>query len=815
MAELRKVLLIDGHGLAYRAFFALPDTLTTADGQPTNAVYGFTSMLLKVLGEERPDAVVVAFDGPRSELRRTKEYPEYKAQRPGMPDDLKSQMSMINSLLEAMSIPVVQVPGYEADDVLGGMARRVADAGDEAVILTGDKDTLQLVGDRVRVIFTGRGITETYPYDTEAVESRYGVPPGKIPEIIGLKGDPSDNIPGVPGIGEKGACALIKEYGSLDNLYAHIDEVTGPKRRETLISNRDTAYLSRDLAVIDTGVPLTLDPGSVELWTWDRRKVLAHLSSLDFQTLARRFVELFGDAGEGAETEVGTGAGIEYSMVDADSTEALHGFEEKVASSGSVAVAAAITGDGYCDLELHALALCTERLALFVSLPQGGPAWDTARRVLESPSLKLVHDGKRILEALGRAAIPVRGVSFDTAIAAYLVDPARGSYSTWDLWQKHATGVITVDGRAEELPEQFSLLADEDTDGEGSLLAAEAARVFHLKPDLAGELRRLEMYALFETVEMPLMHVLEAMEETGVALDISLIRDLSNQAAVTLAGLEEEIFELAGRTFNIGSTKQLAVVLFEDLGLDPVKKTKTGYSTDSSVLESLKNEHPIAQKIIEHREFSKLKSTYLDVLPSLVCPSTGKVHCSFNQTVTTTGRISSSNPNLQNIPVRTEVGRRIRAAFLPGGSGWKMLVADYSQIELRVLAHMSEDPFLLDAFARDADIHTETASLVFGVSADEVTPEMRRVAKMVNFGVVYGMGYYGLSTRLGISHEEATLFIDAYFKKYAGCCRLQGPLHQRDCPEGIRRDAARQAAIYRGTCESEPADEGTRREARG
>ena len=766
MAEPRKVLLIDGHSLAYRAFFALPDTLATSAGQTTNAVYGFTSMLLKALANERPDAVIVAFDGPRALLRRTEEYPDYKAHRPTMPDELRSQMRLIEDLLVAMRIPTVQVPGYEADDVLGGMARRVAGSGDFAVILTGDKDALQLVGDGVEVVLTGRGITETDSYDRQAVEAKYGVPPEKIPEIVGLKGDPSDNIPGVPGIGEKGACSLIQKYGSLDNLYEHIDEVSGEKRRSALLENRDMAYLSRDLAVIDTGLPLELDPGTVEFEIWDRQEVIDHLVALEFRTLARRFMELFpGSRGEaGAEP----GGEIAYSVVDPTSADSLKRFEEDVARAGAVALAAELDGSGYCEIRLKSFALCTGGLSLSVDTADRGPAAETARRVLASPVEKWVHDGKGLLEALGRERIAIENVSFDTAVAAYLENPSLGTYSLWELWQKSKEERIVVEGRAEEVAEQASLLA-EDVDGRLDLrMVTEAARVFHLKPILDDLLHSSGMAPLFLEVEMPLMLVLKEMEETGVSLDTELLKGLSGEAADALAMLEREIFELAGHVFNVGSTRQLAEVLFGELGLTPVKKTKTGFSTDSSVLESLKAAHPIAGKVVEYREFSKLKSTYFDALPLLVCPSTGKIHCSFNQTVTTTGRISSSNPNLQNIPVRTDAGRRIREGFLPGIPGWKMLVADYSQIELRVLAHMSGDTSLLDAFEKDADIHTETASEVFGVGVEDVTPEMRRVAKMVNFGVVYGMGYYGLSTRLGISMEEATRFIDTYFERYEG-----------------------------------------------
>jgi DNA polymerase-1 len=766
----RKVLLIDGHSLAYRAFFALPDTLATSGGQLTNAVYGFTSMFLKALEEERPDAVIVAFDGPRAELKRTHEYPEYKAHRPTMPEELRSQMGMIDHLLQAMRVPTVQVTGSEADDVLGTMARRIAAAGDEAVILTGDKDTLQLVGDGVRVVLTGRGITETYPYDRRTVEEKYGVPPDRLPDIVGLKGDATDNIPGVPGIGEKGACSLIQQYGSLENLYEHLDDISGAKRKSALEDNRDTAFLSRSLAVIDTDVPVELDLGGVRFGDWNRQEVLDHLSALEFKTLARRFLDTFGAGEASAEGREPAGADVSYTLVDGRDESELRSFEESVAAAGSAAVKAVVTGSGFCDVELEKLAVAgDDRVLVLGGDPHGAdsPAFQTARRILESPIEIFLHDGKAVLEALDRIGVATRNAKFDTAIAAYLENPSQGTYLLWDLWEKNVDRPISVEGAEQETPEQVALIPDEGEKADLTL-ATDAARIYHLRPVMADKLYNYGMKELFENIEMPLAGVLREMEETGVALDSSILEGLSREAASALEMLENDIFELAGHEFNIGSTRQLAEVLFDQMGIPSVKKTKTGYSTDSSVLENLRQDYPIAEKIVEYREFSKLKSTYFDVLPALVCPRTGRVHCSFNQTATATGRISSSSPNLQNIPVRTDIGRRIRTAFIPGRPGWKLLVADYSQIELRVLAHMSRDPHLLDAFARDADIHTETASEIFGIPAEEVSPEMRRMAKVVNFGVVYGMGYYGLSSRLGISREQATVYIDTYFEKYAG-----------------------------------------------
>jgi len=778
----RKVILVDGNSLAYRAFFALPDTMTTRGGQPTNAVYGFTSMLLKVVEEENPDAVLVAFDGPRRELKRTREYPEYKAQRPTMPDELRAQMEMIDRLLEAMRIPSITAPGFEADDILGTLARRVKTKGDEAVIVTGDKDTLQLADRGIRILMTARGITETETFDPAAVERKYGIAPDKIPDFIGLKGDSTDNIPGVPGIGEKGASKLIRRFGSLEKVYENLDEISGTKTRQSLEDNRETAILSKELATIDTEVPIELDPGEITFGEWERHEVLDYMSALEFQTLARRFLEMFGGPSDSfSSADVSE---LAYSIVHADDRGEVESFVEEVESGGTAAVTSRLEGDGYCSLELQALAIATADKVLMAGFAgefPGGPAVQAIRQILGSSVKKSFYDSKPTCEAIDKAGLELRNVTFDAGIAGYLENPSLGTYYLWDLWEKNVGKSINIDGKTQKVQEQDSLLA-EGGDEDDLRLVTEAAQLFHLKPRMEQKLADLGMSGLFENVEMLLMIVLKDMETTGVALDTSVIDGMKKEVEGTMDVLEHEIYVLAGSEFNIGSPKQLAKILFEEMEIPPLKKTKTGYSTDSSVLETLSKEHPIAKKLMEYREHSKLKSTYLDVLPALICPATGRVHCSFNQMATATGRISSSRPNLQNIPVRTEFGRRIRAAFVPGDEDNKILVADYSQIELRVLAHMSGDELLLDAFAKDADIHLETAAKIFDANPDDVTKEQRRMAKVVNFGVVYGMGYYGLSTRLGISLERATDFIDTYFERYEGVRK-----YREDCIEQASR----------------------------
>lgn len=762
MAENLKVLLIDGHSLAYRAFFALPSTLTTSTGKPTGAVYGFTSMLLKVLAEENPDVCIVAFDGPRAELHRTKIYPEYKGQRKPMPAELKEQLGMIENLLKKMKIMKVQVQGFEADDILGTIAKKLAKKGDNVFILTGDRDTLQLVDDRTKVILTSRGITDVEFYDREKVKEKYGVPPEKIPEVKALEGDASDNIPGVSQIGAKGARELISKYGSLDELYEHLDEVKG-RKREPLEKEKDTAFISRELARINTEVPIEIDLEDAQVGRWDVKEVIDYLSVLEFKTLINRFLEI---AGEKNESDVHQ-SGIRIRLLGKSANE-IESFKKNLLECKAVGLAAEITGSGFCDISCINLALATDSMALIIHLENGdaenGIIREFLSSVFSSDIEKRACEGRKIILGLWKSGFEFSGPIFDTSVASYLLNPSLPSYHLETIWERNSGEKVMIEGETTTLERNPSLL--DYGKEQRNRLAIEAAQAFRLGPVLWKKLEESGMKKLAREIEMPLVLTLAGMEKSGVAVDRGVLDELSKDAQATLSALEEEIFELAGHPFNISSTKQLGKVLFEEMGITPLKKTKTGYSTDSSVLEILKSDYEIAGKLLEYRENSKLKSTYLDALPALVCSETGRIHCSFNQTATATGRISSSNPNLQNIPVRTELGKKIRHAFVPGEKGWKLLVADYSQIELRVLAHMSEDPLLLEAFERDADIHAETASSLFGIPPEEVTPEARRMAKVVNFGIVYGMGYYGLSSRLGISSEEATKYIDTYFRKY-------------------------------------------------
>lgn len=762
----KKILLIDGHSLAYRAFFALPKSLSTSSGQVTNAVYGFTSMLFKVLAEEKPDACVVAFDVPRGELERTQAFAEYKAQRPKVPDELISQVELIEELLERLRIPVVRQSGHEADDVLGTLAKKASTLGYDVFVLTGDRDILQIVGNGIKVILISKGITQTRVFDEGKVREEFGVPPDRLPDVIGLKGDPSDNIPGVPGIGEKSARDLIARYGSLESLYEHIDEVGGESKRNILLEHRDKAFFSRELATMKTNLPLDFDFEEAKLGNWEEEEVLDFLRVLEFEVLSSRFIQNFSH--HNLDEESGKKE-ISYSPVSSADKSHLDDFLEEAREEGAVGVALRVHGSSYCDIELVSMALATESKFLTVS-SDCGEAFEVAKAIAEDErTQKWLHNGKEAILSLEKLGVFLKGVTFDTGLASYLENPSSAAYDPESLAERNS---LNVEVRG-EVPEETPNLFEEDSSREFIHLGVDAGRVFHLKRLLEEKISKLGMERLLAEVEVPLMFVLAEMEKNGVAIDLDVIETLAAETKSKMSELEKRIFELVGHSFNLDSPKQLSKVLYGEMGIPPIKKTKTGYSTDSSVLETLAENYEIARALLEYREYSKLKSTYYDVLPKLICPSTGRLHCSFNQTAAVTGRISSSNPNLQTIPVRSDTGRKMRSAFVPGTSGWKILVADYSQIELRVLAHMSEDEGLVSAFENDADIHAETASELFGINPAQVGPSERRIAKTVNFGIVYGMGQYGLASRLGISKEEASDFINRYFEKYPGVRRYR------------------------------------------
>ena len=735
-----KLVLIDGNSLLYRAFFALPP-LTNAAGEMTNAAYGFAAMLFKIMDEEQPDMMAVSFDLPTPTFRHER-FPDYKATRPRMPDELAPQIGMAREILEAMHIPAYDLEGYEADDIIGTLSREAEQAGYQVLVVTGDLDELQLVSDRVSVMMTRRGITDTVVYDPAAVKERYGFPPDELPDFRALRGDTSDNIPGVPGIGEKTAATLVARYGSLENVLAHADEVKPPRIGEALILHADLARRAKELGVIVRDLPIKLDPKALARRPPDPARLVELFRRLDFRSLLSRV--------EVAPKKISD----EHRVVTrADQVRKLAG---ELAGAHDLVVRP--LADALPAMRSEMVGLCLLGAAEpVVVVADGGKLADLLaplKPLLESPdSSKVGHDLKRLAILLSRHGIALRGLAFDTMIASYLVNPAR----------KHDLG-STVYDHVQGVAQAELALGDWSAPAASAVAARQIAA---LRSRLADELQRLELTALFSEVEMPLVPVLADMERIGVAIDVPALEGLSGRLGERAGELEQGIYALAGEEFTIGSPKQLGRILFEKLGLPPdrSRRTKTGYSTDADVLAGL-SEHEIVGRILEYREITKLKSTYVDALPRLVNPETGRLHTSLNQAVTATGRLSSSDPNLQNIPIRTELGAEIRRAFIPGRPDHVLLSADYSQIELRILAHITGDENLIEIFRRDEDLHHAAAMEIFGVGHDGVTPKMRAFAKMVNFGIPYGISEFRLAREMGISVEEATRYVNRYFARF-------------------------------------------------
>ena len=764
-----KLVILDGNSLLYRGFFAMR-ALSTSDRLPTNAVYSFVLMLLTILEREKPDAIFAAFDPPVATFRH-KELESYKGTRKSMPDDLKPQRALAREVASAFRVPNVEVEGYEADDVCGTLAEIAKHHGYEVLIVTGDGDALQLVDDgsplegrgQVQAMITVKGVTDTVVYDEAAVRTRYGLTPAQIPDFKGLKGDASDNLPGVPGIGEKGASKLLKDYGTLENLLFRVDEQP-EKIKNALITHTDTALQCKRLATIVRDVPL---PEWVKLAPDyqangpDFEAVKELFERLEFRTLVKRLpglereqraksLEPVAEAAPAAAPSSVEGQSITTPeqldallarLADAD---APAGVQLHLAPPTGVKPAAM----SLMNAELQGVAFGLPDSAFYAAWADWGaaltPYLENAARA------KSVYDLKLATGILGRNGVTLRGVAFDVLLAAYLLNAGRSGYPLADLAADNVG---------------MELVADPENPPAGAM--DEARAVYSLEATLAPRLERDGLQSIFTDIEMPLAPILAGMERAGVSVDADLLREAGRNLGEQVASLEAEIFELAGQKFSIGSTKQLQEVLFDKLKLPIGKKTKTGYSTGAEVLEDLAAKgHEIAGKIVRWREVSKLKSTYADALPALINPATGKVHTSLNQTVTSTGRLSSSNPNLQNIPVRTEIGREIRKGFV-AASGNVLVSADYSQIELRLFAHITKDPGLVQAFQTDGDIHAQTARRIFEVPDDQpVTHDQRRQAKTINFAVIYGASPFRVAIELGITQVRAAELIKAYLALY-------------------------------------------------
>ena len=754
-----RVYLIDGSSYIYRAYYAIRH-LSNSRGEATNAIYGFTNMLLTLLREEQPDRVAVIFDAKGPTFRKEL-YAEYKANRSAMPEDLVPQIPLIKEVVRAFNLPALELSGYEADDIIATLAKRYAEQGLNITVVTGDKDLMQIVGERVRLLDTMKG---KFSGRDEVVE-RFGVPPEQVLEVLGLAGDSSDNIPGVPGIGEKTASSLIQEFGSIENLLANIDQVKGKKRQENLREFADQARLSRTLAdlIYDLEIDVALD--DLTLMEPDRNALTVLFKQLEFPKLLQQFSrQPLQDSKDGDYQVVLTEEELS-SMVERLKTAGSFALDTETTSL--VAVQAELVGLSFSFKSNHGWYLPVGHV--YLGVPQQLSrelVLEKLRPMLEDPDYKKIGQNiKYDALVLRNAGIELAGIDIDTMVLSYVTHPQSKSHGLDALAVEHLNhqmipySEMTGSGKKQ-------ICFSEVEVGKAVRYAAEDADItWQLAEKILPQLASGEVEKLFYEVEMPLVDVLTRMEWCGIRIDAGFLGDLSGQMGEKLKILEGEIHSLAGGSFNINSPKQLGEVLFEKLGLPKGKKTKTGWSTNVDVLQGLAEEHDIAAKILNYRSVSKLKSTYTDALPRLVNPATGRLHTSFNQAVTATGRLSSSDPNLQNIPIRTAEGRRIREAFIPE-NGWILLSADYSQVELRVMAHMADVPALKESFVAGEDIHKRTASEIFNIFPEMVTDEMRRQAKTINFGVLYGMGAFSLAKDLGISRAEAQKFIDHYFERY-------------------------------------------------
>jgi len=772
-----RVILIDAHSLIYRAFFALPP-MSTSDGRVTNAVYGFTSMLAIVLAS-RPEYAIAAFDLGKPTFR-SQEYKEYKAGRRAMPDDLRPQVEMVRQVLESLSIPIYGVEGFEADDVIGSLARVAEERGHSVTIVSGDLDCLQLVTESVEALVPRRGITDTFVYGPDQVRQRYGFEPPQLIDFKALRGDTSDNIPGVPGVGDKTAAKLVQDYGTVEALLEKVDELPEGRLKKSLQENADRVRLGKRMVTIvrDVPVPFELEKARWTRYDYDRaRRVFDHL---EFRQLLTRFPPPDQVPVQPSLTfeAAPSPAGLAIVEDPAEAASMLNG-------SLDVGVFAFTEGAGR-SARICGLGVSAGGKTFYVARPE---AMDAVATTLSGRPIS-GHDAKETELALRSLGGGKREWAFSTFLAAYLLGAGSRDPRLEDLAREFlGMELVSVEqllgtGRAARKP---SAVAESEA---AEFAARRAEAILNLRPRLEAEMQNLGVDYLFHEIELPLAGVLADMESEGVAIDVPYLKQMQEELGGQLAAIESEVEQVAGQKFNLNAPQQLAKVLFEDLRLPVGKRTKTGYSTDADTLEALREKHPIIGLILEHRQLSKLKSTYVDALPQLVDPLSGRVHTSFGQASTATGRLASSNPNLMNIPIRTELGQRIRRAFKAGRPDHVMVSADYSQIELRIAAHLSGDPMLLGAFAAGQDIHTATAAAVFKIPIEEVDPNQRRLAKVANFGSIYGQGEYGLSQQLGITGDVAREFLGQYWSTYS---RL------REYLDDVRRKAREEGFVVSAT----------------
>ncbi|CAN5251577.1 DNA polymerase I [soil metagenome] len=778
--------LLDGYSLAYRAFFALPEDLRTSTGQVTNAAFGFTSMVIKLLDEHAPEGLAAVFDRGRP-THRTELLPSYKANRTESPDTFKSQLPLIDEVLTAMAIPRVDLEGQEADDLIASYAEVAKAEGWDVLVVTGDRDLFQLADQHVKVLYTRRGISDTVVMDAAAVEEKYGIPPLSYPMLAALRGDPSDNIPGVPGVGDKTAAGLLQQWGDLDGIYDNLDQLRGKKVPAMLAEHRDAVYASRTVTTVDRSLPLPRPVEQLRMGDIDADAVRRLFATLEFRSLWDRL----------NDTVLGTQAGQQAGGFDAEPQHAgaggLADWLGRVPAGQPVAVAPFVGGQ-LPDLQPTAVALAAagaDPVSAAVS------RWDDRDRAALTDLLSgagehplWVHDGKMLHHfARGADLGEVVAPTIDTELWAYILQPQERSYDLGRLALDHLNKALLTDAEvaaaqgtaepdADSGPAQLGLLGLDDTeagdgsagedDGEWRVQALRAQALFELAEVLDAEVTQRGQADLIRTIEVPLIAGLAELEHVGITVDVDVLHELAEDLGDKVVAARQAAFDAVGREFALDSPKQLQVLLFDELGLAKTKKIKTGWSTDAAELSKITDTHPVVEPILRYREYSKLKGTYVDALPPLVNPRTGRIHAEFNQTVAVTGRLSSQHPNLQNIPIRTELGRQIRRAFVPGEGFTALLVADYSQIELRVMAHLSADAGLLEAFNSDQDIHAQTAAKVWDIPLSEVDNAKRSKIKGMTYGLAYGLSAYGLAQQLAIGRDEAQQLMDAYFDRFPG-----------------------------------------------
>lgn len=794
--EAPRLFLIDAYALIYRAFFAFINRpLTNSRGENTSAPFGFANFILSIRENQRPDYLAIVFDKGMS--KREEMYPEYKATREKMPEDLAASLPRIREMVEGFNDPVVEVDGYEADDVIGTLALQAREAGLEAVIVSGDKDLYQLVGPGVHLLNPGRGgPTGVEPewVDESNAGEKFGIPPDAIPDYLALIGDSSDNVPGAPGIGPKTAVKLLDEYGDLETILERAGEISGKRARESLTENADLVRLSKRLVTIQTDVPIELDLDSLKVQAPDRERLRKLFVELGFRRLAEKFTgpaPVGETADEGAvDQEPTEEIPVNYTLVEKVSDVVT--LAERIRAEGAVSVDTETTSQEATRADLVGISLSLEAGEAFyipmghqrpgeLALDDGGSgapanlpaltseAMEPLRSVLEDPAVKKTGQNlKYDLIVFERAGVEVQGVSFDTMVASYVLDPNRRQHSldalTVTLLGHRMIPYSEVAGKGKS---EISF-AEVSLDRAREYACEDADYTLRLQELFEPQLAEQELGGLFQDLEMPLVPVLARMEANGIRIDVPFFEDMNETLRADLASIREEILSMAGEEFNLNSTRQLREILFEKLGLPVLKRTKTGPSTDASVLEELAAMgHALPTRLLEYRQLEKLRNTYVDALPKLVNPETGRIHTSFNQTVAATGRLSSSDPNLQNIPIRTELGREIRKGFV-AEEGHVFFGADYSQVELRILAHFSGDEAFVRAFQEGIDVHKQTAAVIFDVPLDDVTPEMRGRAKTINFATLYGQGDFSLARQLEIPRDEAREFIDEYFRRFSG-----------------------------------------------